>query len=196
MEEEKKLPEDEEIIDLTDEVTAAPQSQDEEIIDLTDEVSAAPETEGEIIELTEMVDEPATQEPEISASEKLAMGDIIEAEETVETPGEVDQIGEPAAGAFLDDIQFGEDLDEEIESEGDTDDDFVSAMGMDLEQEAQDEGPESPLTGAVTPDQIEAAIERVLMKILPEKIESILVEAIEKTVAKEINKIKGAFLDD
>jgi hypothetical protein len=173
MEEEKKLPEPE----------------DEEIIDLTDEVPAAPEPEEEIIDLTEIIDEPATQELEISASEEFAG-------KTAETYGQEDPIDEPTTGASIDEIQFGEDLDEEIESEGDTDDDFVNAMGMDLEQAAEEEIPESPLTEAVTPDQIEAAVERVLLKILPEKIESILVEAIEKTVAREIDKIKGAFLDD
>jgi hypothetical protein len=34
------------------------------------------------------------------------------------------------------------------------------------------------------------------MKILPEKIEAILVDTIEKTVKKEIEKIKGALLDE
>ncbi len=85
-------------------------NEDEEIIDLTDEVSAAPESEEEIIELTETVDEPAAQELEISAGDDFAMEEITEVEETVETPGGEDQIDQPVAEASLDDIQFGDDL--------------------------------------------------------------------------------------
>ena len=69
-------------------------------------------------------------------------------------------------------------------------------MDLEADEEADGEGLGSDLTGMVTPDQVEAAVERVLMKILPERIEGILIEAIEKTVAKEISKIKSALLDD
>ena len=159
---------------------------DDEIIDLTDKVTAPLETEEEIIDLTDMIEEPSSQTLEIS---KPGQNGVI--------PGEKDQIDEAAVAETIDDIQFGDALDEEIESEEVTDD-FVDALGMDLEEATgvEEKDLESLQAEAISLDQIEAAIERVLMKILPEKIETILVATIEKTVTKEINKLKGALLDE
>ncbi len=159
---------------------------DDEIIDLTDQVIAPSETEEEIIDLTDMVEEPSSQTLEIS--EPGQKGEI---------PGKEDQSDEAPVTETVDDIQFGDALDEEIESE-EVSDDFVNALGMDLEEatEVEEKDLEGLQAEAMSLDQIEAAIERVLMKILPEKIERILVATIEKTVTKEIKKLKGALLDE
>ena len=45
-------------------------------------------------------------------------------------------------------------------------------------------------------EQIEAALERVVKNVFYEKIDRILVEVIEKTVAKEIDRIKSVLMDD
>jgi hypothetical protein len=152
---------------------------DDEIIDLVEEITDAPDDE-EIIDLVEeMTDAPDDEE-------------VIDlAEETTPVPDDA----EPALGEMAEDIQFGDDLDDEIEQDQD-DDDFVSSLGMDLEEEMEPPKETVSTTGDLSSDQIEAAIERVLMKILPEKIESILVDAIEKTVTKEINRLKDILSDE
>jgi len=48
----------------------------------------------------------------------------------------------------------------------------------------------------VTPDQIEAVLERIISDKLGGKIEGIIYEVIEKAVSKEIDRLKGALLDN
>ena len=153
--------EDDEIIDLVEEITEAP--DDEEIIDLAEDVTDAPDDE-EIIDL---------------------------AEEMTDAPDDA----EPALGEMAEDIQFGDELDDEFEQDPD-DDDFINSLGMDLEEESEPSEETVSTAGDLSSEQIEAAIERVLMKILPDKIESILVDAIEKTVTKEINRLKDILSDE
>jgi hypothetical protein len=49
---------------------------------------------------------------------------------------------------------------------------------------------------SVTPDQIDSIIERVINDKLGGKIEGIIYEVIEKAVSKEIDRLKGALLDN
>ncbi len=49
---------------------------------------------------------------------------------------------------------------------------------------------------ALTDAQVEAALERVVEKIYGEKIEQMMIQTIEKTVKREIEKIKNALLED
>jgi len=168
--------------------------EDEEIIELTDEVSNAPDIEEEIIDLTDPFDEPAVDASEEAGMEDLVIDEIPSFEESVEDPGAEEQPAETVAQEDLDDLRFGDALDEEIDAEGEVDDDFVNSLGMDLEEDEAES--ESSGAKALDAGQVEAAIERVLMKILPEKIEAILVKTIEDTVKKEIDKIKGALLDE
>ena len=163
--------------------------EDEEIIELTDEVSDPSDSEEEIIDLTDPVDAPAVEAPENAETDDLHLDEMPTIEEAAEA-----QPAKTAAGEDLSELQFGDALDDELDDEDEEDNDFVSALGMDLEEDEV----ESLSLGSESPDaeQIEAAIERVLMKILPEKIEAILVKTIEETVKKEIDKIKGALLDD
>ena len=49
-----------------------------------------------------------------------------------------------------------------------------------------------PLTEA----QVEAALERTIEKIYGEKIEQLMIRTIEKTVTREIARIKNALLED
>ncbi|UCH21792.1 MAG: hypothetical protein JSU83_00550 [Deltaproteobacteria bacterium] len=59
-----------------------------------------------------------------------------------------------------------------------------------LEQEAV------PEPGSLSSEQLELAVERVVKKMFAEKIEGILIEVIERTVTKEINRIKNILLDE
>jgi hypothetical protein len=50
--------------------------------------------------------------------------------------------------------------------------------------------------GSISSEQLDLAVERVVKKMFAEKIESVLVQVIEKTVIKEINRIKNILLDE
>jgi hypothetical protein len=51
-------------------------------------------------------------------------------------------------------------------------------------------------TPPLTEQQIEAALERVIKKIYGEKIEHLLIQTIDKTIRREIEKIKNALQED
>jgi hypothetical protein len=57
---------------------------------------------------------------------------------------------------------------------------------------------ESPAPDPIRPtdQQVDAALERVIEKIYSEKIEQMMIQTIEKTVKREIEKIKTALLED
>ena len=69
-----------------------------------------------------------------------------------------------------------------------------------VEEEAADEHQpaieDTAKSISVTPDQIDSIIERVINDKLGDKIESIIYEVIEKAVSKEIDRLKGALLDN
>jgi hypothetical protein len=183
----------EEIIELTDEIKATPQN-DEEIIELMDEV-----VKTDSISPADDADNAAKKEPDIPTVSEMSA-------ETKETSA-----SETASAAFWDgEIKIGDDEDE-MDFDESEQNDFVNSLGMDLETdstisqlpEENEPMPEpapaetAPITAdAISSDQIEAAIERVIMKILPDKIDSILSAAIEKTLTREIDKIKGILLED
>ncbi|MBW2412795.1 MAG: hypothetical protein JRF72_23605, partial [Deltaproteobacteria bacterium] len=50
--------------------------------------------------------------------------------------------------------------------------------------------------GTISARQIEDAVERLIQSNYSEKIESIIVNVIEKAVSREIQKLKDALLDD
>jgi len=186
--------ENEEIIELTDEIKATPQN-DEEIIELIDEVVKTDSTS-----LVLDADTDVKQEADIS--DTLVMG--AEAQKAI--------MSEKDSSTLADgEIKIGDDIDDELDLDEGEQDGFVNSLGMDLETDsAISQPPEEnePLpesapaetasiaTDAISPEQIEAVIERIIMKILPEKIDSILSAAIEKTLAGEIEKIKTLLLED
>jgi len=191
----------EEIIELTDET-----------IELTDEVKAAPQKDDEIIDLVdEVADTDATGPADIAAPGTEPEMDIPDASEFNAASEETDT-SETAPSTFPEgEIKIGDDIDDEMDFDEGGQDDFLNSMGMDLESdspisqlpEENEPMPEAapaqsaPATAdAISSDQIEAAIERIIMKILPEKIDSILSAAVEKTLAREIDKIKGLLLED
>jgi hypothetical protein len=50
--------------------------------------------------------------------------------------------------------------------------------------------------GSISSEQLDQAVERVVKRMFAEKIESVLVQVIEKSVTKEINRIKNILLDE
>lgn len=108
-----------------------------------------------------------------------------------------------------------EDFDDEIEEDYEDEDDFDLGMSIDeTDEEAEDlddvdelepaetdagETPEAqPPSGAVAinPDQLEAALEKVVEKAFSDKIEKILVSVVEKTVKSEITRLRDLLMDD
>ena len=203
--------ENEEIIELTDEIKAAPKNG-EEIIELTDEIKTAPNDADEIIELVDEVVKPVSTVPADNAGGAAREEPAVSGAPEMNTGSEETNASEAAPEASPDgEIMIGADIEEDLEIEEDEQDDFVNSLGMDLETnsaisqlpEEQDavsaaEPSESAplISEAVSSDQIEAAVERVVMKILPEKIDSLLSAAVEKTLAREIDKIKAVLLDE
>ena len=209
---------DEPDVDVIAEGIAAqePESvQDPEIIELEEETFDVSQDDEEIIDLLEAADEPDLNDERQGgvAQEVESSEEIITLTETMsDTPQEIEEIGEPLhitanTSEELEDItDLNSDLleeprvlDDEFGKEVAVDqalsDDFVDSLGMEFE--SKEEVPEDSLESEKVSDaQMEAALERVIKKMFYEKIDGILVEVIEKTVTREIERLKSILLQD
>jgi HIV Tat-specific factor 1 len=88
----------------------------------------------------------------------------------------------------LDTFLFKDSPDESIMTELDTDRLMEKKSGPENSQAVPEIGP--PL--ALSPEQIDAAIERIITKRFSDKIETIIYEVIEKAVSMEINRLKNS----
>jgi hypothetical protein len=68
--------------------------------------------------------------------------------------------------------------------------------GSDRSADDLSEESEAADLGTISSRQIEDAVERLIQNNYSEKIESIIVNVIEKAVSREIQKLKDALLDD
>ena len=181
-------------------VEGAESTEDEEIIELKEEASDISQDNEEIIDLLDDVDE-------------SDVGEIITLTEAMsDTPQEIEEIGEPInitvdtsqgdesiidlEGNLLEETSdFDDELGEEVAFDQDISDDFVDSLGMELG--SKEDVSENFLDAEKVSDaQIEAALERVIKKMFYEKIDSILVEVTEKTVTRELEKLKSILLQD
>lgn len=140
---------------------------------------AIPEDDEPILDLTdEVIDTP-------EAAEEIA--DLIDEVDPLAAKAELEH-------AFDDDlsIDHGED-------------DFVDSLGMEIDEEADVEivSGADKAAGAVLSEgadisgaQLDAALERVIRKMFYDKIDRVLVEVIEKTVTKEIERLKSILLEE
>jgi hypothetical protein len=85
------------------------------------------------------------------------------------------------------------DISEDLPDTGEGEKQPFEEVGLDLESKKASDEPE-PLS--ISPDLVEAALERVINKIFSEKFEGILIRVIEKAVTKEIDKLKSSLLED
>jgi len=143
-------------------------------------------------------------QPDQSSEKKATKIDepILDLTETVggtqESGGDASTEVDPLAATIVDDgfdDQFDDDQD---------DDDFVDSLGMEIGVE-DDEEEDSSAPGFetdelsfadVSPEQLDAALERVIQKMFYDRIDRILVNVIEKRVKMEIDRIKGMLLDE
>jgi hypothetical protein len=125
-------------------------------------VNTNPDEEDEIIELTDIVDSHEIQEPAI----------------------------------------IMKDLDDVTEMENFPKDDFAASLGLKIDEGLGvsgdisesidlDSGNEKTEVISVSAKQLEEAIERVVQKMLGEKIDGILVKVIERAVSQEIIRLKN-----
>lgn len=141
-----------------------------------------PDDDEPILELTE----------EITAASDDAGESIDHAEDPLAAPVELDE-------------DFDDDL--HIDHE---EDDFVDSLGMEIgtEDEEDENAAELEETAAepadtfpaeeidVSSEQLDAALERVIKNMFYDKIDSVLVEVIEKTVSKEIERLKKILTEE
>ena len=98
-------------------------------------------------------------------------------------------------------FQYGDDFDEEIDS---NDDDFVDSLGMDLDDDLDTTDEDSSADAAsedalpsVTADQVEKALENVIERMFAEKIEALFDGSDrKKPLPREIEKLKNSLLHD
>ncbi|MFH2046648.1 MAG: hypothetical protein ABIK92_16050 [Pseudomonadota bacterium] len=147
---------------------------DDEIIELTEDMIVS--LEDEVIELTDIVEAASTVNP-VGNEQEIVMKDL---EEDIVDSDE-----------YIKD-DFAASLGMEIESEIDSAEEFAENKTFDLEEES----PIGSGTINVSPQQVEAAIERVVQKILGDKIDSILIEVIERAVKQEIIRLKNVLRVD
>ncbi len=124
------------------------------------------------------------------------------------------------AGEFIDheEDDFVDSLGMEIGTEDEDDedaadheeDDFVDSLGMEIgtEDEDDEDAAEPEETAAepadtvpaeeidVSSEQLDAALERVIKNMFYDKIDSVLAEVIEKTVSKEIARLKKILTEE
>jgi len=204
---------DEGIINLVEATEEQEPAEDEAIIELKEEVAEEATGDEEIIDLVEATEE--AQDESIDTEEQKATEDDTYIDLTVtisERNREIKDIGESVADEAdlsheFDDIdeldndlvKESVDFTDEFNTNTITDeapeDDFTDSLGIELDSNEEiSEGPFEP--DSITDEKIEAALERVIKKLFYEKIDRLLVDAIEKTVTREIEKLKKALLED
>ena len=181
-------------------IKGAEATEDEEIIELKEETSDMSQDDEEIIDLLDDVDEPDVEEI-ITLTEAMS-----------DTPQEIEEIGEPIPvtvdtsqeaeditnleGDLLEETSdFDDELGEEVAFDQPLSDDFVDSLGMELDSK-EDVSEDLLDAKKVSDAQMEAALERVIKKMFYEKIDGILVEVIEKTVTRELERLKSVLLQD
>ena len=180
-------------------IEGAESTEDEEIIELKEETSDMSQDDEEIIDLLDDVDEPDVEEI-ITLTEAMS-----------DTPQEIEEIGEPIpvtvdTSQEAEDItnlegdpleetsDFDDELGEEVAFDQALSDDFVDSLGMELDSK-EDVSEDLLDVKKVSDAQMEAALERVIKKMFYEKIDGILVEVIEKTVTRELERLKSILLE-
>ncbi|MBA3036190.1 MAG: hypothetical protein FP814_06815 [Desulfobacterium sp.] len=143
---------------------------DPELMSLINDMKNAIDEEDEIIELTDVIDVAGVVNP-VENEQDVVMKDLEE---------------DMCSDEYVKD-DFAASMGMKIDNELDSQDCLSEDKGLDLETESQEEYGKL----AVSPQQVEAAVERVVHRILGDKIDSILIEVIERAVTQEINRLKN-----
>ena len=208
--------------DKADEATGADLSLDDaDVIELTETVSEAQEATPEWTgDAPAGLDEPAGGtdhmaffETGAEAEDVLFSGDgeILdfddaddEAEQYMQDRAFEGPLGEDETADADDEAATGKAPDENYDAEADDQNELIGSLGMALDGETEaDPGDaaaeslkEADQAVRLTPAQIEAAVERVLERMLSDRLNQLLVEAVEKTLTSEIARIKAALIEE
>jgi hypothetical protein len=189
----------EDILELSAEVPAAA-GEDDDVLDLSDEAPPMAEAGDDVITLsTEAPFVADNDEDIIDLSDEASPMEEAGGDETAETDtvsGNIAPKGiQHAKDLVLDGFELGEALDFAIDKEMIAKNDLGTALGLGLglESDSSEEarsGVSDSGAPPVSSAQLEAAIERVIDRMLGSKIDLLLTAAIEKAVSREIMRIK------
>jgi len=177
---------------------------DEDIIDLTDVVSDTEDIDD--IELPDYIDEAisVSEEEKVPELDDDILDNIIKLEDDLNKDIEIDNYLDDE---FIDSADLGLELDtsegkkQDISLEPEEESDELGQLIADVVEDTQQKAPYEKETASDTPDiplspeQVDEALERVIKKMYADKIDSMLTEVIEKTVTKEIEKLKALLLE-
>jgi len=197
-------------------IEGAESTENQEIIDLEGEITDIFQDDEEIIDLLDVIDEPGLEDEKedvVAKETESEEEEIITLPEAMsDPPEEIEEIGEPIhitvdtsqeaedithlEGDLLEETNdFDDELGKEIAFDQDLSDDFVDSLGMEFDFK-EDISEDFLDAEKVSDAQMEAALERVIKKMFYEKIDGILVEVIEKTVTRELERLKSVLLQD
>jgi hypothetical protein len=203
-------------IELTD--VAAPAMKDkDDTIELTDVAEPLPKEEADRLQTDVTAGEPSLQ---VASPDPRTNAERAKVIEFGDAPAR-DEISQASEGIeWGETIDLDEIVGDEIRTTGEFDDEIVNSLGMNLAPQnapdAVETGQESEIPAledsALDPgqslpndagardaslplDQVEAIVERVVERMYSEKIEGIIVQAIENAVKKEIEKISVLLQD-
>ncbi|MCJ7615669.1 MAG: hypothetical protein MUO43_03935 [Desulfobacterales bacterium] len=168
---------------------------DEDIIDLTDIVSGTEDIDD--IEFSDYKDEAtsASEEEKIPELDDDILGDP---DKDIEIDHYLDD--EIVDSADLDsESDVSKDLSLEPEEESYELGQLIADVVENTQQEAAYEKKtpsDTPEPITLSPEQVDEALERVIKKMYSDKIDSMLTEVIEKTVTKEIERLKDLLMED
>ena len=190
-------PDEEEFLELI-EVEDDGQTEDEEIIEVN-------QSEEQIVqdEIDNFFSETLGEEPEFESDdtqpvEETPAMDTMMTMDTLTPPSEDEEFNFSFDPSQI--SQKVDRLDTFLSSDSTTEpemalqpeDQFEDDENAEEDQQAVQDTGDAP---AVTPDQINSLLERVIKEKFSGKIEDIIYEAIEKAVSKEIDRLKGSLLD-
>ena len=181
---------------------------DEDIIALTDVVSDTEDIDD--IEFPDYTDEAisVSEEKKVPELDDDILDNIVKLEDDLNKDIEIDN--------YLDDeFVDSADLTLELDVSKDLSEDNAHGISLEPEEESDELGQliadvvedtqqkdvyenetvsDTPEPVPLSPEQVDEALERVIKKMYADKIDTILTEAIEKTVTKEIEKLKALLL--
>ena len=178
---------DEDIIELTDVVSDTENIGDLEFPDYTDEAISVSEEKEKVTELDDDI-----------------LDNVIKLEDDLNKDIEIDHYldNELVDSADLTlELDLSEDNAHGISLEPEEESDELGQLIADVVEDTQEKAAYEKETASDTPDiplspeQVDEALERVIKKMYADKIDTILTEAIEKTVTKEIEKLKALLLE-
>ena len=194
--------EDEEILELTETVDVPVDTPEATPKDTTDEPTRTAD-----VSMTAFPsdDAAAALDPENKADALDAYGDTDDVLEDLLSEADASATDSDTETDFEHEVEsdiidrLGMELDAEVDLDDDTTATFIQAAAS---IPASESSPQVPVTltdgslSSIAQEQIDAAVERVIKNMFSEKIEKMIVTALEKAVKEEIHNVKNLLLEE